>query len=144
MEIIIEFKNAKIKGLNSKTIDYFLHASEESLSGEIARKTPRLTDNLRGSWKPSYKKNELHISTSAGYAPFVEKGTGIYATEGRHRIFPKHKEVMHAVIKGEDVFFRNSRGQPGQHMAEKGAEAFSKKIPNLFALALQHTMKTTK
>lgn len=143
MEIILEFKNPRIKGINSKTIEWFLHASEESLSGEIAKKTPRLTSNLRDSWKPSYKKNELHISTSVSYAPYVEVGTGIY---GPHEapIEPVTANVLHAEIKGEDVFFHSSKGQEGAHMAEKGAEAFKAKVPNLFMLALQHTMSTTK
>lgn len=143
MEIIIEMKDPSIKGINSKTIEWFLHSSEESLSGEIAKRTPRLTSNLRDSWRPFYKHNELHIATSVSYAPFVETGTGLFGPENTP-IVPVTARALHANIKGEDVFFMSSKGQEGAHMAEKGAEAFKAKVPNLFMLALQHTMQTTK
>ena len=143
MEIVIEFdKDAQIRAVTSQTIKYFLEASKEQLTNEIQEKTPVKTRNLRQGFKPSIKGNELHITNSVNYAPFVELGTSIYATEGRHRIFPKNANVLHAVIDGDDVFFANSRGQPGQHMAKKGAEAFKPKIPNLFALAMKKTMTT--
>lgn len=144
MELVIEIHDqVKWERLGQKVIRHFLESSKEGLVGEIKKKTPVITNNLRGGWTPKLYTNELRVQTSVSYAPFVEKGTGIYATEGRHRIFPKKKEVMHAVINGEDVFFRNSRGQPGQHMAEKGAEAFKPRIPQMFQLAMLKTGYTT-
>lgn len=141
MEIIIEFKDeAKLNMVTSKTIKYFLQMSQEQLTNEIKDRTPVKTSNARNSWTPKLSNNELRISSSVNYMPFLETGTGIFGPR-RHRIFPKNATVLHATIDGEELYFTNSRGQPGHHMAEKGAEAFKPKIPNLFGTAL---MKTTK
>lgn len=139
MEVIITITDIpKWERLGEKVIKYFLESSSESLTNEIKARTPVKTNNLRMAWKPRLTDKELRITNSAGYAPFVEKGTGIYGAR-RHRIFPKNKKVLHAVIDGKDVFFRHSRGQPGRHMAEKGAEAFKPRIPNLFLNAMKET-----
>lgn len=138
MEIIIEFKNEEgIKGFTPETIKYFYQLSEEQLTNEIKKETPVLTGNARGSWTPKLTASGVHITTSVNYMPFLEEGTGIY--NGGKRIFPKNAQAFHAVINGEDVFFTNMRGQPGHHMAKKGAEHFKPKIPNLFRLAMQKT-----
>ena len=47
---------------------------------------------------------------------------------------------MKAKIDGRTVFFKHSKGQPGQHMAEKGFMKYRTKIPNLFK---QSIVKTT-
>lgn len=110
----------------------FLNLSSEQLTSDIKKETPVDYGKLRGSWTPKLTKDKLVVSNSRNYALFVEKGTGIFSSEGRHRIFPRNASVMHANIKGEDVFFANSRGQPARHMAEKGFMNFRGKIPNLF------------
>lgn len=120
------------KGQPEKVTQTFLSLSSEALTGAIKKETPVDYGKLRGSWTPKLSKDKLVVENSRNYALFVEKGTGIFATNGSHRIFPKNANVMHATIDGDDVFFTNSRGQPGQHMAEKGFMNYRKKIPNLF------------
>ena len=141
MEIIIEFKEEPyIKGVSSETIKYFYQISEEQLTNEIKNRTPVLTGNARGSWTPRLSSTQLTITTSVNYMPFLEVGTGLFGPKGK-LITPVSANAMHAVIKGEDVYFTSSKGQKGHHMAEKGAEAFKPKIPNLFKIALQKTTK---
>lgn len=115
-----------------KVVDTFLNLSSEQLTSSIKKETPVDYGKLRGSWTPKVSKDKLVVSNSRNYALFVEKGTGIFSSEGRHRIFPKTAKAMKANINGETIFFTNSRGQPGRHMAEKGFMEYRKKIPNLF------------
>ena len=123
-------------GQPEQVVTSFLSLSSEELTGDIKKETPVDYGKLRGSWTPKQSKNKLVVENTRNYALFVEKGTGIFASEGRHRIFPKNGNVMHANIKGDDVFFTNSRGQPGKHMAEKGFMNYRKKIPRLFKTAI--------
>lgn len=124
-----------------KVTNTFLSLSSEQLTGDIKNQTPVDTGKLKGSWTPKLSRDKLVVKNSRNYAIFVEKGTGIFSSEGRHRIFPKTAKAMHAKIDKTDVFFTNSRGQPGRHMAEKGFMEYRKKIPNLFRTAL---IKNTK
>lgn len=131
----IEIRLADYKAFNGqpeKVTQTFLSLSDEALTGDIKKETPVDYGKLKGSWKPKQSRDKLVVENTRNYALFVEKGTGIFSTEGRHRIFPKNAQAMHAKIKGEDIFFTNSRGQPGRHMAEKGFMKYRKKIPNLF------------
>lgn len=141
----IEIKLDDYKLFNNqpqKVVDTFLDLSSEQLTTSIKKKTPVDYGKLRGSWTPKQSKNKLVVSNSRNYAVFVEKGTGIFATEGRHRIFPKSAQAMKATIDGEVRFFTNSRGQPGQHMAEKGFMEYRTKIPNLFKQSIMLNTKT--
>lgn len=140
----IEIKLAEdykaFRGQPEEVTRKFLSLSSEELTTKIKDETPVDHGKLRGSWKPKQTSTQLVVENTRNYALFVEKGTGIFATDGRHRIFPKHAQAMHAKIKGEEVFFTNSRGQPGKHMAEKGFMQYRKRIPNLFRTAIvQHT-----
>lgn len=136
----IEIKlGEQIKAFNGQpeqVVTTFLSLSSEELTGDIKKETPVDHGKLRGSWTPKQSKNKLVVENTRNYALFVEKGTGIFASEGRHRIFPKNGNVMHANIKGDDVFFTNSRGQPARHMAEKGFMTYRKKIPKLFKTSI--------
>ena len=123
-------------GQPEQVVTTFLSLSSEELTGDIKKETPVYHGKLRGSWTPKQSKNKLVVENTRNYALFVEKGTGIFASEGRHRIFPKNGNVLHANIKGDDVFFTNSRGQPARHMAEKGFMTYRKKIPKLFKTAI--------
>lgn len=120
------------RGQPERVTQTFLSLSSEELTGDIKKETPVDYGKLRGSWTPKLSRDKLVVENTRNYALFVEKGTGIFSSEGRHRIFPKNANVMHATIKGDDVFFANSRGQPARHMAEKGFMEYRKKIPNLF------------
>lgn len=125
-------------GQPEKVKQSFLSLSKEQLTSDIEKETPvsRNGGKLRGSWTPHLSPDKLVVENTRNYALFVEKGTGIFSSEGRHRIFPRNANVMHATINGEEVFFTNSRGQPGQHMAEKGFMNYRKKIPNIFRQAV--------
>ena len=145
IEIRLAEEYKAFKGQPEKVVQTFLSLSSEQLTNSIKDETPVDYGKLRNSWKPKLSKDKLVVENSRNYALFVEKGTGIFSTEGRHRIFPKNKKVMHATIKGEDVFFTNSRGQPGKHMAEKGFMNYRKRIPNLFRQSIiKHSKGGTK
>ncbi len=118
-----------------EVVETFFEISSEILTSEIKKHTPVDYGKLRGSWTPKQSKTKLVVSNSRNYALFVEKGTGIFGPK-RHRIFPRSAKVLHANIKGKDVFFRHSRGQAGKHMAEKGVLAYQKQIPKLLRTAL--------
>lgn len=124
-----EFK--AFRGQPENVTRTFLSLSEEELTGKIKKETPVDTGKLRGSWTPKLSRDKLEVKNTRNYAVFVEKGTGIFGKK-RHRIFPKNANVLTAKIDGEQIFFTNSRGQPGQHMAEKGFMKYRKRIPNLF------------
>ncbi|WP_292475441.1 HK97 gp10 family phage protein [Methanosphaera sp.] len=136
IEIRLAEQSKLFKNQPEKVVSTFLSLSSEELTSQIKKKTPVDTGKLRGSWTPKLTKDRLVVQNTRNYALFVEKGTGIFATEGRHRIFPKTAQAMHAKIDGEDIFFTNSRGQPGRHMAEDGFMEYRKKIPNLFRTSL--------
>lgn len=132
IEIRLDKEFKAFKGQPECITQTFLELSSEELTTQIKKKTPVDYGKLRGSWTPKLTKDKLVVSNSRNYALFVEKGTGIFSTGGRHRIFPKNAKAMKATINGEVRFFTNSRGQPGKHMAEKGFMEYRKKIPNLF------------
>lgn len=141
IEIKLAEQYKAFRGQPEKVVQSFLSLSSEELTGKIKDKTPVKYGKLRGSWKPKLSKNKLVVENTRNYALFVEKGTGIFATGGRHRIFPKKAKAMHATIKGEEVFFTNSRGQPGKHMAEKGFMQYRTRIPTLFRTAIINNTK---
>lgn len=118
-----------------RVIRTFLSLSEEELTGKIKKETPVDKGKLRQSWKPQLSRDKLIVRNTRKYAVAVEKGTGIFGPK-RHRIFPKNANVLKADIGGNTIFFTNSRGQPGQHMAEKGFMEYRKRIPNLFRTSI--------
>lgn len=140
IEIRLDKQYELMKGHPEQVTHTFLDLSSEQLTTDIKKETPVDYGKLRGSWTPKLSKDKLVVSNSRNYALFVEKGTGIFASGGRHRIFPKKARALRATIDGEVRFFTNSRGQPGKHMAEKGFMTYRKKIPNLFK---QSIVKTT-
>lgn len=56
--------------------------------GYAKLKTPVNTGRLRNSMTHTVKGNEVYIGTNLSYAPWVEVGTGIYATDGQGRKSP--------------------------------------------------------
>lgn len=119
----------------------FLEISKEQLTKEVKRETPVGIGGgkLRNSWTPRVSGHRLTLTNSRNYAVFVEKGTGIFGPR-RHRIFPKSAKVLHFKSGGVDVFTTNVRGQPARHMAEKGLENFTYRIPNVFHNAVRQTI----
>ncbi|WP_323736274.1 hypothetical protein PXD04_10385 [Methanosphaera sp. ISO3-F5] len=122
-------------GQPEKVTRSFLNLSEEALTTEVKDETPVQRGKLRNSWTPKLYPDRLVVSNSREYAVFVEKGTGIFGPR-RHRIFSRNGGPMRAIIDKEEVYFTNHRGQPGQHMAEKGFMNYRKRIPNLFRTAV--------
>lgn len=141
MDLILNIKkNPKLDDrLNRKLLYYFLLESKEILTNKIKEKTPQDTGKLWRSWTPhlDYTGNlkRVKVSNSAKYAWYVEKGTGMFNEENPHMIEPKNASVLHAVIDGQDVFFRESKGQKGHHMAEKGFAEYKKQIPMIWERA---------
>lgn len=135
IEIKLADEYKAFKGQPENVTRSFLRLSSEELTSDIKDKTPVKHNKLRQSWTPHLTRYRLVVENTRNYAMFVEKGTGIFGAR-RHRIFPRNAQVFHAEIDGEDVFFTNHRGQPGQHMAEKGFMEYRKRIPNLFRTAV--------
>ena len=87
IEIRLAEQSKLFKNQPEKVVSTFLSLSSEELTTQIKKKTPVDTGKLRGSWTPKLSKDKLVVQNTRNYALFVEKGTGIFATEGRHRIF---------------------------------------------------------
>lgn len=137
IEIKLDKEYQAFNGQPEEVTQTFLELSAEELTGSIQDETPVDYGKLAGSWKPKLSKDKLVVSNSRNYAVFVEKGTGIFRTGGRHRIFPRRAKVLKADLKGgKTIYFRHSKGQPGKHMAEKGFMNYRTKIPNLFKQAI--------
>jgi len=139
-------------------IKQFLKISSEELLRTVRKETPVDNGPLRRSWTPKISGNRLTLTNSRNYAVFVEKGTGIYGPRG-HRIFPKSASVLHWQGKGtthtisngstsytvsssgQGIFARSVQGRPAKHMAERGLEQYTYKVPKLFHNAVTQTLK---
>lgn len=136
----------------------FLEISSEELKNSVKGETPRDTGKLRQSWTSKKSSNRVTLTNSRNYAVFVEKGTGIFGPR-RHRIFPVSAQVLHWTSKGKSttytasngtsytvsssngVFARSVQGRPASHMAERGLEKFTHKVPKCFHNAMKQTLK---
>ena len=79
-----------------------------SIMNNARQKAPSATGNLRRSIDFVVEGSEGVVYSNAEYAPYVEYGTGIYATKGNGRKKPWRYENS----KGEWVTTRGSRAQP--------------------------------
>lgn len=146
MEIVLNIaKNPQLsQKLNNKLFYYFLLESKERLTNEIKERTPQDTGKLWRSWTPRLEGNtKLTVSNSANYAAYVETGTGLFG-ENPHTIFPQTANAMHAVINGEDVFFKSSQGMKGYHMAEEGFKEYKRQIPMIWERAFNRATQGGK
>ena len=135
----------------------FLELSGKELEKTIKKETPVDNGKLRKSWKSNVTENRVTVSNSREYAIYVEKGTGIFGPR-RHRIFPVNAKALHWTSKSSKkvsasngtsytatssngIFAKNIRGQPARHMAEKGLEQYTTRVPVVFHHAVTKTLK---
>ena len=77
-------------------------------------KTPVDTGTLRNSISHAVKGDDVYIGTNQPYAPFVEYGTGIYASDGQGRKTPWY-------YYDKDGKLQWTRGIKPRHMLKKAA-----------------------
>lgn len=90
MDIEIDTSNLKIEAfINGEMDERITQAlTKAALVVEAAakEKAPVDTGNLRGSITHDVEKNIATIGTNVEYAPYVEKGTGVFAKGGRANV----------------------------------------------------------
>ncbi|WP_303834712.1 HK97 gp10 family phage protein [Ruminococcus flavefaciens] len=82
--------------------------------GFAKRLTPVDLGTLRNSITNTVVDNDVYIGTNIPYAPYVELGTGIYATDGRGRKSPWAYQDR----KGQ---WHRTKGMKPHHMLKKAA-----------------------
>ena len=83
------------------------------------------------------KEAEAVIYTNCEYAPYVEFGTGIYATQGGGRETP----WVYPYIKDGEQKFATTRGQAPNPFLGKALRQSKKEIMDIFADTLQEYME---
>ncbi len=115
--------------------------------GELFKKTlmdetPRKTGTLANSWvfkvQRAGKGFFLRLTNPIPYGPWVNFGTGTFIGKGLIR--PTTASVMVFRVGARLVFARSTRGQPGQHFTERGADIAAPQIPSVVQKALQRTL----
>lgn len=93
----------------TKKLEKALTDAAAVVEAKAKENAPVDSGNLRRSITHTVNYPEAIIGSNADYAPYVEKGTGIYAAEGNGR-----KEVpwIYTNAKGETVVTKGSRPQP--------------------------------
>ena len=83
--------------------------------GEIKRRTPVRTGQLRGSFTHEVSEDgrEGEVGTDKEYGPYVEEGTGVYI--GKGRIYPRTKKAL----AWDNMARRSIAGQKGQFFVKR-------------------------
>lgn len=89
MTMKFEDNSAQVKGQLNSTIDRALTKVGEIVKGQIVKNTPVDTGGLRNSvdYQKTVKgmQSVIEIGSTKAYAPYVEYGTGEFATNGSGR-----------------------------------------------------------
>lgn len=124
-----------------------LQLTAKGLVGELTKNSPVDEGRLRQWFIASESDEEVHVRTSAGYAPWVNDGTGVYngggvirPKSGKFLVFKPGKKWKGPVSKKGLVFLRYSKGQKGQKFVEKSIEATKPRITGYFKIAIREAL----
>jgi len=135
--LVTKFKNntKEVKKMLAKNIFNALDAVGFFVEGEAKRKVPVDKGYLRDSFghEVDDKKNNVRVGNFLPYAVFVEKGTGIFASEPSKGT-GKTSWVYYDVWKDEFVF---TYGQKPQPFLMPAIENNREKIVKIIALQLK-------
>lgn len=128
-----------------------LHLAGQGLLGELTKNSPVDNGLLRQWFIETMTDSEIHIKTPAGYAKWVNDGTGVYngggiirPKNGKFLVFKPGKKwngpvTQSGKLKGF-VVLRYSRGQRGQKFVEKSIEATRARIGGYFKIAIREVL----
>lgn len=150
VKVIIKVDGSKLPHLSEKIPQIRkkgLKLTAKGLVGELTKNSPVDEGLLRQWFIASETDEEIHVRTPAGYAPFVNDGTGIYngggiirPKSGKFLVFKPGKKWKGKVGKKGLVFLRQSRGQKGQKFVEKSIEATNARISGYFKIAIREAL----
>lgn len=83
-----------------------------------------ITGRLRSSISHAVKGDDVYIGSNLYYAPFVELGTGIYASDGKGRKSPWAYQDSKGV-------WHNTRGIKPRHMLKKAASEHTQEYKDI-------------
>ena len=104
-EILKDLDNKKLSALEAVGI---------AAEGFCKRLTPVDLGTLRNSMTHAVRGDDVYIGSNIPYAPFVELGTGIYATDGKGRKSPWG-------YYDRNGKYHVTRGMKPRHMLKKAA-----------------------
>ena len=102
-----------LKELEKKTVAS-LEAVGITAEGFAKRSTPVDLGTLRNSMTHAVRGDDVYIGSNIPYAPFVELGTGIYATDGKGRKSPWSYQDRNGK-------WHRTKGMKPHHMLKKAA-----------------------
>lgn len=150
VKLIINVDGNKLPKLSKKMPQITrkgLKLTSQGLLGELTKNSPVDEGLLRQWFIASESDEEVHIRTPAGYAPWVNDGTGVYngggiirPKSGKFLVFKPGKKWNGPVSKKGLVFLRYSKGQKGQKFVEKSIEATKPRITGYFKIAIHEAL----
>lgn len=107
-----------------------LEAIGLTAEGYAKDNTPIDTGRLRNSMSHAVEEDTVYIGTNVEYAPYIEFGTGIYATEGIGRQDPWFFEDANGN-------WHITRGSKPHHMLKKAATEHNSEYKKMIEAALK-------
>lgn len=116
--------NPRFTRIRNKTLNY----TSLFLLGELKKLSPVDHGRLQGSWSIFERTNETRtIKSSAHYAEYVNRGTGLYGPF-KQKIYPVNGKYLSFIYKGKRIAVPWTRGMKPSHFVEKSIENTEKRI----------------
>jgi HK97 gp10 family phage protein len=125
MAVKVVNNTLKVKAELLKNINKGLEAVGLYAEGEVKRRAPVDTGDLRSSVASEVYPDKVRIGSDKNYAVYVEMGTGLYAEEGNGRKTPW-------VYEGRDGKMYQTKGQKPQPYLRSGIEENINQIVTIF------------
>lgn len=110
--------------IQEKTLNY----TSSFLLGELKKFSPVDHGRLQGSWSIFDKTKESHtIKSSAHYADYVNRGTGLYGPF-KQKIYPKNSNHLSFVYDGKKIAVPWVKGMKPRKFVEKSIENTDKRV----------------
>lgn len=124
----------KLKNLSKINLNLPLEKACLLVENAAKENAPVSTGNLRRSITHEINGNEGIIGTNVEYAPYVEFGTGLFATDGNGRDTPWKYQTA-------DGQWYTTKGQKPQPFLGPALELNKDKILDIFIQAIQEELK---
>lgn len=116
--------NPRFTRIRNKTLNY----TSLFLLGELKKFSPVDHGRLQGSWSIFNRTNETRtIKSSANYAEYVNRGTGLYGPF-KQKIYPKNGKYLSFIYKGKRIAVPWTRGMKPRRFVEKSIESTERRI----------------
>ncbi len=113
----------------------FLDVSSKQGRELLSKNTPKDSGKGANSYKIISSENSREIRNDTHYLnPWVNDGTGIYGP--RHaRITPKRAKFLRFKYRGDIVFAKSVKGQPGKHFVERSVTEIVRSLDSASVIA---------